>query len=191
MADMFFTPSASSFVSGFTSGDTVDVVNWPASPFSSTFSGIPENTLLVMPFMTGYTMTYDALVFTHSGATNVTWGLYSYEPLNRTGTLLNATGQILLASGVQVVMFDEPGILYPGRTYAIAVNSASFWNMLVFFGSGAGCSRVIGLGFGGGTYQYLTHLRASLAYDPVLPTNLPATTKSPDIWPPNPLFRAA
>lgn len=193
MANMFRTPDASRFVDGFVSGDTIDVVNWPSPPSSTAFSTIPADTVLVMPFMVGYILRYNALNFISTGNANITWGLYSYSPSDRFGDLLNSTGEVTISgtSITQVVSFNTISTLYPGRTYAIAVNSSASWTMLVLAGNGAGCSRILGGEYSGGNYQNYTHLRDFLTYNAQLPASLSdlSIVKSNAIWPPNPLFR--
>jgi hypothetical protein len=191
MADLYENSKADRFIEYPAPGDLIDVVNWPSCPSSTTFSGLPGNTLLVMPFMTGYILDYDAINYISNGTADITWGIYSYNTLQRTGTLLSATGQVSVTGGTTTqVTAIPPGRLHPGRTYAIALNSSAFWNMICLSGNGAGCSRILGGDYSGGNFQNFTHLRTTLTYSATLPPTLPALTKSNAIWPPNPLLRA-
>jgi hypothetical protein len=193
MANLYRPPNGSRVISSFAPGDLIDVVNWPSGPVSTLSVVIPADTLLVMPFLSDYVLNYEFMRISHNGNTFFTWGLYSYEPSNRSGSLLSTTTstQIFGASITDVPL--SPGTIYPGRTYALAVNSSAAWNMDVFSGNGAGSSRIIGLDWVGSNSQRIwTHLRTSLAYTAALPAALPATlVKSGATWPPNPLFIAA
>lgn len=191
MADLYRAPFSSRFLEYPAPGDLIDVVNWPSVPSSTSFSGLPANTLLVMPFMAGYILDYDAINYISNGTANITWGLYSYDPYTRAGDLLAATGEVSVSGGTTTQITSIPaGRLYPGRTYAVALNSSAFWNMIVLTGNGAGCSRILGGDYSGGNFQNFTHLRTTLTYNATLPATLPSLTKSNAIWPPNPLFRS-
>jgi hypothetical protein len=104
--------------------------------------------------------------------------------------LLNTTNSVqILGTGITDLTFT-PGTIYPGRTYAVAVNSSTPWNMDVFSGNGASSSRILGFDWVvPNTQRIWSHLRTSLTYNAALPPTLPATlVKSNQIWPPNPLF---
>jgi hypothetical protein len=193
MASLYTPPNGARVLSSFAPGDRIDIVNWPSVPVNVIVSLIPANTMLVMPFFSDYVLRYDSIRVSYSGTAQATWGLYSYEPSNRSGSLLNATGASSL-SGTDVtsdINFPQ-GILYPGRVYALAVNSSADWNMNVFFGNGASSSRILGFDWVGNNPILNTHLRAPLTYNATLPASLPSSSldKSNLIWPPNPLFRA-
>jgi hypothetical protein len=191
MANLYTPPNGARVLSSFAPGDLIDVVNWPSVPVSVTTSLIEANTLLVMPFYSDYLLNYDAIRIAYIGTADVTWGIYSYEPSNRSGALLNATGAYSLPGATVADVSFTPGTIYPGRTYAVAVNSSVDWTMYVFSGSGASSSRILGFDWVGNSPRIWAHLRTSLAYNATLPSTLPATLfKSNLIWPPNPLFRS-
>jgi hypothetical protein len=192
MANLYTPPNGARVISSFAPGDYVDVVNWPAAP-SSVFTFSPDaDTLLVMPFYSDYVLNYDSIRVSHNGTTDVTWGLYSYEPSNRSGSLLNATGGYSLNGNTSTDRsFASPGTIYPGRTYAVALNSSASWTMNVYFAGGNGCSRILGVDWTGVNTTVWTHLRASLAYNATLPPTLPAAlVKNNALAPPNPFFNS-
>jgi hypothetical protein len=191
MANLYTPPNGARVLSSFAPGDRIDVVSWPSVPVNVISSLIPADTLLVMPFFSDYVLNYDSIRISYTSSTQVTWGIYSYEPSNRSGTLLNATGAYTLPAANSTDINFPPGRFYPGKVYAVAVNSLADWNMNVFFGNGASSSRILGFDWVGSAPILQTHLRVPLPYNAVLPTTLPAPlTKSNLIWPPNPLFRA-
>lgn len=191
MADLYTPPKSDRFIESPAPGDLFDVVNWPGCPSSSVFSGIPQDTLLVMPFMSGYVLDYDAINYIANGTASITWGLYAYDSYTQSGELLSATGEVSLPGGTATQITPiTPGRINPGRTYAVAVNSSTFWSMICLSGNGTGSSRILGGEFTGGGYLNYTHLRTTLLYNATLPATLPSLTKSNAIWPPNPLFRS-
>jgi hypothetical protein len=192
MADLYRVPNVARLFDYPASGDMIDVVNWPSMPSSTTFSGMPANTLIVVPFMAGYLLDYDTINYISNGTANITWGVYSYEPYTRSGELLAETGEIVVSGGTTTQNTSiTQSTIYPGRAYALALNSSAFWNMLVLSGNGAGASRILGGDYSGGNYQNYTHLRTNLTYNATLPPTLPAgLAKSNAIWPPNPLFQS-
>jgi hypothetical protein len=190
MANLYRVPNVARLFDYPASGDMIDVVNWPSMPSATTFSGMPANTLIVVPFMAGYLLDYDTLNYITSGTANITWGVYSYEPYTRAGSLLAETGEIAISGGTttQTTSITQ-GSIYPGRAYALALNSSASWNMLVLSGNGTGASRILGGEYTGGGYLNFTHLRTNLTYNAALPSTLPpGLTKSNLIWPPNPFF---
>jgi hypothetical protein len=191
MANLYRPPNGSRVLSYPAPGDRIDVVNWPSVPVDIATSLIEGNTLLVMPFFSDYVLNYDSLRIRHNGTANVTWGIYSYEPSNRSGSLLNSTGSFPLNGNNTSDINLPQGTIYPGRTYAVAVNSSADWNMEVYSGNGASSSRILGFDWIGGNQRIWSHLRTSLTYTATLPATLPATlVKSNVIWPPNPLFNS-
>lgn len=189
MANIFLTPNRSRFLQFPSAGDYIDVVSWPAAPSSTAFSSIPADTLLVMPFMAGYLLDFDALNYITTGTANINWGLYTYNPFNRAGSLLATTGQVAISGSTITRVTTLPiARIFPGRTYALALNSSASWTMLVLSGNGAGCSKILGGEYVGGNFQNYTHLRTSLTYSATMPATLPSLTKSNAIWPPNPLL---
>jgi hypothetical protein len=190
MANLYTPPNGARVISSFASGDFVDVVNWPAAPSSVTTFAVPADTLLVMPFYSDYVLNYNSIRISYNGTANVTWGLYSYQPSNRSGSLLNATGGFSLNGNTSTdINFSVPGTIYPGRTYAVALNSSTSWTMNVYFAGGNGCSRILGVNWVGVNTQVWTHLRQSLAYNATLPPTLPATlARNNALAPPNPFF---
>jgi hypothetical protein len=192
MANLYTPPNGSRVISSFAPGDRIDVVNWPSVPVSIVPAIIPADTLLVMPFFSDYVLNYDSVRFSHDGTTVLTWGLYSYNPSNRSGSLLNTTNSVQVFGTDISDMTFTPGTIYPGRTYAVAVNSSTAWTMSVFSGNGASSSRILGFDWlVPNTQRIWSHLRTPLTYNADLPATLPATlVKSNQIWPPNPLFGA-
>jgi hypothetical protein len=190
MANLYTPPNGARVLSYPAPGDFVDVVNWPAAPSSVFTFAVPADTLLVMPFYSDYVLNYDSIRISHDGTSDLTWGLYSYQPSNRSGSLLNATGGYSIAGNTSTDRsFSTPGTIYPGRTYAVALNSSASWTMNVYFAGGNGCSRILGVNWVGPNTQVWTHLRTSLSYNATLPTTLPGTlAKNNALAPPNPLF---
>jgi hypothetical protein len=190
MANLYTPPNGARVISSFAPGDFVDVVNWPAAPSSVTTFSLDSDTLYVMPFYSDYVLNYDSIRISYNATANVSWGLYSYQPSNRSGSLLNATGGFSLNGNTSTDLnFATPGTIYPGRTYAVAVNSSASWTMNVYFAGGNGCSRILGVNWVGVNTQVWTHLRASLAYNATLPTTLPGTlARNNALAPPNPFF---
>jgi hypothetical protein len=191
MANLYTPPIGARVISAFAPGDFIDIVNWPSPAITIQPTVIPANTLLVVPFFSGYVLNYDLIRFSYNGSADVTWGLYSYQPSDRSGALLNATGGFTINGTTNADIPFPPGTIYPGRTYAVAVNSSANWSMDVYSGNGAGSTRILGFDWVGNSHRLWTHLRTPLAYNATLPSTLPAPlTKDNTAWPPNPFFRS-
>lgn len=192
MANLYTPPNGARVLSSFAPGDLVDVVNWPAAPSSVFTFAVPADTLLVMPFYSDYVLNYDLIRISHNGTADVTWGLYSYEPSNRSGSLLNETGGYSISGNTSTDRsFSNPGTIYPGRAYAMVLNSSASWTMNVYFAGGNGCSRILGVNWVGPNTQVWTHLRTALTYNATLPPTLPAPlARDNALAPPNPFLRS-
>jgi hypothetical protein len=192
MANLYTPPIGARVISSFAPGDLIDVVNRPSGAVSIQTFTLDPDTLYVMPFYSDYVLNYDALNISYNANANVTWGLYSYEPSSRSGSLVSATGGVTLNGTTSSVLNLTPAsTIYSGRTYAVAVNSSTNWTMDVFFSGGAGCSRILGLDWVGVSPRVWTHLRGSLAYNATLPATLPSgLVKNNSLSPPTPLIRS-
>jgi hypothetical protein len=191
MANLYTPPNGARTISSFSTGDFIDVVNRPSGAVSIQVAAIDADTLYVLPFYSDYVLNYDSIRISHNGTADVTWGLYSYQPSNRSGSLLSATGGYTINGSTSTDRSITPGTIYPGRTYAMVLNSSANWNMNVFFSGGAGCSRIIGVDWVGTSARVWTHLRDFLAYNATLPATLPATlAKNNTLFTPAPLLRS-
>lgn len=176
----------------FPTGTRIDVVSWPVATPATTTSVVPGGTLLVMPFLAQYVQVFDAFDFISLSAANIVLGIYTYDPITVSGTLIAQTAQISTPSGnSQQTPSITPIRIYPG-TYALGVHTSTNWSTLVGAGNGAGCGKILGGGYSGGQYQNWAYLSMPLAYSSTMPSNLsPSLSRSDSIFPPNPLMRCA